>query len=80
MTITLEPETEARLREAAQREGWDVNALANALLSSALEEAPGALWETAIALQEGLKAVSEGRERPFETFLAEHQTLYRLKP
>jgi hypothetical protein len=77
MTIVLEPETEARLRETAQRGGWDVNALANALLAEALEQKDSEFVETVAALQVGLEAVKEGRERPFEEFLAEHKARYR---
>lgn len=36
MTITLSPETEAKLRERAERDGQDVNVLADVLLSDAL--------------------------------------------
>ena len=38
MTITLEPETEARLRERAARDGKDVETLANALLADRLQD------------------------------------------
>jgi hypothetical protein len=77
--IILEPETEARLRETAQREGWDVNALANALLTEALEQKDSELAETITALQEGFDAVSERRERPFEEFITEHKVIYTTK-
>lgn len=38
MTITLEPETEARLCERAARDGKDVETLANALLADRLQD------------------------------------------
>ncbi len=38
MTITLEPETEARLCERAARDGKDVDTLANALLTDRLQD------------------------------------------
>ena len=38
MTITLEPETEARLCERAARDGQDVETLANALLADRLQD------------------------------------------
>jgi plasmid stability protein len=38
MTITLEPETEARLCERAARDGKDVETLANALLADSLQD------------------------------------------
>lgn len=38
MTITLSPETEARLRRKAERTGRDVNALAESLISEAVAD------------------------------------------
>lgn len=38
MTITLEPETEARLCERAARDGKDLDTLANALLADRLQD------------------------------------------
>ena len=38
MTITLEPETEARLCERAARDGQDVETLANAVLADRLQD------------------------------------------
>lgn len=64
MTISLSAETEARLRERAQCDGRDIDAVADALLSFALE------WETqdraeAIAgIQRGIEASEAGRVRP----------------
>lgn len=64
MTITLSDETDARLREKAEREGQDVNAVAESLIAAALE------WEAldreaAIAgIRRGLEAIAAGRVRP----------------
>jgi len=80
MTIILEPETEAKLRETAQREGQDADALANALLAEVLERKAREFAEEVAAIQEGLDAVREGRERPFEEFLAEHRARYPAAP
>lgn len=74
--ITIEPETEARLREKAQREGQDVDTLANALLAEVLEQKAREFAEEVAAIQEGLDAVREGRERPLEEFLVEHRARY----
>src|SRR5207248_3046530 len=68
MTITLSPETEARLRERAERDGEDVSSLAEALLSDALAEDPDDLSPEQIAevragIRRGLEAAAEGRER-----------------
>lgn len=76
MTITLTPEVEARLHEEAARQGQEANAFAVALLSAGLEEARRSWAEEVTAIQEGLDAVREGRERPFEEFLAEHRSRY----
>jgi hypothetical protein len=73
MTITLEPETEAKLRETAHREGQALDALANALLAEVLEQKAREFAETVAAIQESLDSVREGRERPFGEFLAEHR-------
>jgi hypothetical protein len=45
MTITLTPETEARLREKAAREGQEPDAVAEALLAEALGHEPAASAE-----------------------------------
>lgn len=73
MSITLEPETEAKLHETAAREGQGVDTLANALLAEILQQRERAFAEDVAAIQEGFDAVHQGRERPFEEFLAEHR-------
>ena len=72
MTIILSPEAEARLRERAERDGQDVNTVADALIIAALE------WEAqhraeAIEGWRGDQAAAEGRERPLAEFLAEQR-------
>ena len=73
MTITLTPELTARLQDRAQREGGDVNQVAEALIATALD------WETrdseeAIAgVLRGEQAASDGRERSLTAFLAEQR-------
>ncbi len=71
MSITLMPETEARLRTRAAQAGQDINAFANALLLDALnghqEEDADDLTEEQVAeiragIRRGLKAAAEGRE------------------
>ena len=73
MTITLSPSVEARLREKAEREGSDVNTVAEALILSALEwEA----WDRAEAIDAARRseaAAAEGRDRPLNDFLAEQR-------
>ena len=76
MTVNIAPETETRLRETAQREGQDVDSFTDTLLADALEERARQLAEDAAAVQEALRAVQGGRERPFAQFMAEHQARY----
>lgn len=73
MTITLTPRTGARLRETAQREGQDVDALADALLAETLEERARDFAESVAAIQEGFDAVDQGRTRPLEEYIAEQR-------
>ena len=73
MTITLAPDNEAKLRETAQREGQDANALANAMLAEVLAQRTREFEEDIAAVQEAWVAVQEGRERPFAEFMAEHR-------
>jgi predicted transcriptional regulator len=71
MTIMLTPETEAKLREKALREGTDVNAVAEALISSALENEEMDFQEAVIGIQKGLEASWQGRVRPAQEVLAD---------
>lgn len=76
MSITLTPETEARLRERAERHGQDANALADSLLADALDDDPDDLTDDEIAkiragIRRGLEAVAQGRERPMAEYAAE---------
>lgn len=77
MTLTLEPETEAKLREMAHREGQDAQVLANAWLAESLARHEREFAENVRAIQEGLDAVDQGRVRPYEEYLEEH---YRRFP
>ena len=75
MAIAISPETEARLREKADREGQDVGCIADALLTAALE------WEeldreAAIAgIQRGLEASAAGRVIPASEVLAKTRAI-----
>ena len=78
MTITVTPEVEARLREIAERDGRDVDAVAESLLWDVLEwEAQGREAEIK-AIQRGLAACEEGRTRPFSEFAAEMRAKHGL--
>lgn len=76
MAIVLKPETEEKLRQTAQREGQDVDILADALLAEVLAQREREFTEDVAAVQEAWTAVREGRERPFEEFFAEHRRRY----
>lgn len=68
MSITINPDTEARLRDIAVREGQDINTLADALLNLALEWAAKDRAEAVEGIKRGLEAFEEGRYRPFREF------------
>ena len=76
MAITLTPETEARLRERAEREGQDADAFANALLADALADDPDDLTEAEVAeirvgIRRGLEAAAAGHVKPLAQVVAE---------
>ena len=74
--ITLKPETEAKLKETAEREGREPNAFADLLLAEILAQREGEFAGNVKAIQEGFTALREGRERPFAKFIAEHRQLF----
>ena len=61
MTITLSPQTATLLKEEAERQGQDADALADALLQSALEEAARDFEESCAAIAEGFADIEAGR-------------------
>ena len=73
MTITLTPDTEARLREKAERENSDINRVAESLISIALEWEAQERAETIAGVQRGEQAIREGRVRPLAEFVAEQR-------
>jgi predicted transcriptional regulator len=73
MTITLPPETEAKLFEAARREGLDADSLANALLEEALERKSREFSDNVASIQEGLNAVEAGKEKLLSQYIAEQR-------
>ena len=64
MTIVLTPETEAKLREKARREGADASFVAESLILAALEAEERDFQEAIIGIQRGLEAGRQGRVRP----------------
>ena len=71
MTITLAPQTEAKLKEMATREGRDENTLADALLAEVLEAANRDHLETLEGVERGRQAYAEGRSRPFSEYMSD---------
>ena len=78
MTIHISPETEARLRELAQREGRDVNAVVEAIIALGLETAAREREEAIKAVQEGLDDFASGRFENFAVSAARLRAKYNL--
>ena len=74
MSITLTQQTETRIQEKAKREGRDVNAIADALISSVLDWEAQERSETLEGIRRGDQAAEEGRERPLQEFLSEQRS------
>ncbi len=70
MTITLDPEMEDSLREKAQREGRDPDAVAKMLLKDVLQAEARKYEESIAALQQ---ALASERGKPMEQYLAEQR-------
>ncbi len=73
MTITLSLEAEARLNEKAQRDGKDLNTIADALILAALNREARDREESIEGVRRGDQAAAEGRERPLTEFFAEQR-------
>jgi predicted transcriptional regulator len=71
MTITISPELEQRLRARATQEGRDPDAVAEALLSIALDWEAQDRAEAIAGIQRGLEASAAGRVRPAAEVFAE---------
>lgn len=78
MTITLKPETEARLRERAKRDGADMNAIADALVVAGLEWEAREQVEAAEGLRRALTESDAGKVRLFSEVAAEWRAKYNL--
>lgn len=78
MSITISPDTEARLREQAVREGKDLDTLADTLLNMALEWEAQEYADTVQGIKHGIEAFEQGRSRPFDEFAAEQRAKFNL--
>ena len=76
--ITLKPETEALLRQRAERDGEDINAFADALVVAALEWEAREEAEAEESLRRSLADSGAGRVRLFSEVAAEWRTKYNL--
>lgn len=74
MTIVLTPDTEARLREKAEREGQDLNVVAEALIAAALDWEAQDRAEAIEGVRRADQAAAAGRERSLGAFIAEQRT------
>ena len=75
MTLTLTPQTEAKLLAWAKYEGQDANVLADILLANALDRIRA---EEAAAIQVGFDDSDAGRVRPLAEIAAEKRAKYNL--
>ena len=71
MTIIIAPQTEAKLKEMASREGREVNALADDLLAAVVEAADRDHREMMEGIERGRQAYAEGRDRPFSGYVSD---------
>ena len=71
MTIILNPETEAKLRQRAAHNGQDLSAVVETLISLALEWEAREREETIGGIQRGLEAGAAGRVRSADAVFAE---------
>jgi len=76
MTITLEPETEARIRDIAWREGQGVETMTNLLLMEAFAQLERENAGDIAPIHEAMEDVEAGLERPYEEYMAERRQRY----
>lgn len=75
MTLTITPNTEALLLAKAERDGEDVNSVADSLLADLLARNQA---EEIVAIRVGLEASDAGRVRPLAEVAAEKRAKYHL--
>ena len=78
MTIVLTPKTEVLLRQKAQRDGKDINLVADDLLSTILQWEEEEQTKTLEGIRRGLEASDAGRVEPFAEFATRMRTQYGL--
>lgn len=78
MTITISPETESKLREAASRKGQDFNTAVECLLLEKLDDDALERNGAIAGIQRGLDDVAAGRVRPLSEFIAQEKVRLAL--
>ena len=78
MTNTLTPQTESLLRQKAEREGADLDTVAESLLAMVLQWEAEEQASLSEGIQRGLQDADAGRTRPFADFAAEMRAKYHL--
>lgn len=78
MSITIHPDTEAKLREKAVREGQDLDTLADTLLNRVLEWEAQDRAEAVEGIKRGFEAFEQGRYRSFQDFASEQRAKFHL--
>ena len=78
MPIMIQPQTEAKLRERAKREGQDMDTLADRLLDDMLEWEARDRAEAVEGIKRGLEDFAHGRCRPFSEFATEQRAKFNL--
>lgn len=71
MTITIAPETEIQLRAKAEREGQDMDTIADAVLRAHLEWEARDREDTVAGIQRGLESSAARRVRPASEVFAD---------
>ena len=77
MTITLSPETEAKVKEQARKSGGDVSSLVESYVKQVFEWQQQDLEETLEALDRGMADFEAGRHKPMSETLAKLDAIKR---
>lgn len=79
MTLIISSELETKLVQHAAKSGQDPNALAEALLTSALDWPEDDFEDTERGIERGLAAYAAGRYRPFAEFAKEQREKHGIR-
>jgi len=78
ITVSLNPDIEAKLYAKAKQQGQDINTLAAELLTQLIEWEQQDTEEANAGIQHGLDDFAAGRSRSFQDFAAEQRQKYDL--